>query len=347
MTDSAMASRHMMRKAVTTAPDFYTVFGAGLTIGAPTWPAAKHVQMAITGTDAVTGYADTDLSTLYGTNTNYRFWGIGNMPNATDMDADPEQETYFTQTITTPADPIVPGGRQLTNACLLTELGSNPQTHLYVGIQSAAALAGPIESCYWEMDFILPAGLDLQTINPGTGKFWVGPLEIKTGAYYDDPTYYQAVGDFRVKVGLTGASGGVNRWQVICDNEANGRGVIPELSIAPYDSVYEYVNIINTDETVLLNTRTNIKIWYKSPSGPEDLTTGRLRIDVKPEGYDAFSICDITSGYQLCGEANLPITRLFFGSNYTSASPLPFPSVLESLAIYNNPTDSLLNSLFR
>ena len=345
-----MAARNMMRKAVTTVPDFWTVFGTGLTIGSPTFGVAKHVHMTITGTDAVTGYSDTHLDTLYGASTQYDFWGIGDMADAADMDADPEHLTYFDNSIATATHPLIKGGRQLTNSCLVRVTGApNPQTHLYVGIQSAAALADPVQEQYWEIDFILPAGLDLQSGDTATGKFFSSPLEFKTGAWYDTDaaTYKQAVGDFRIGIGVTGTdTGGVNRWYVSADNEANGRGTIPELSVTPYDVVYQYVDIVNADETVHLGVRTKARVWYKRPVDADDLTTGRLRVDIKAEGYDAFTLCNITSGYQLCGQNNLPITRIFLGSNYTSAT-LPNATILESVAIYNNPTASLLESLFR
>ena len=359
--DSALASRHPMRRAVTTQPDFYTVFGSGVTIGTPRYGVAKHINITITGTDAVTGYSDTALDTIYGTGTQYEFWGIGDMESALSMDGDlttpgdglapNEYLTYFENTITTPTNPLIKGGRQLTNSCLVRETGSpNPQTHLYVGIQSAAALANPVEAQYFEFDFILPSGLDLQAGDTGTGKFWVTPLEIKTGAWYDTgaTAYKQAVGDFRIKVGCTGTdTGGVNRWQVIADNEANGRSVIPELSVTPYDDVYKYVDITNTDEPVLLGVRTNAKIYYKRPEGGvSDTTTGRLKVVIKPEGYEAFTICNIGEGYQLTGQLHLPITRIFWGTNYTSAD-LPNATILESVAVYNNPTASLMESLFR
>lgn len=340
MYASILASK-LPARSPAQVPDFWTVFGAGVTIGPPTFgPVAKHSHEAITGTDSVTGYSEADLVTLYGSGTQYELWGIGD-------GSDPVPITDFIHTITTPVDPIIPGARQLTNGCAVRVTGSpNPQTHLYVGITAANALAAPIESSYFEYDLILPEGLDLQLGDTGTGNFYI-VQDFKDGAWYNGSTYKQAVGSFRIKVGLTGfGTGGVNRWQVTWDNDADGRTIIPELrDNPPYNSVFKYGEITNTTEPVRLGVRTKIKMWYKRPSGPNDLTTGRLKVEVNPEGFDPFILADIAEGYQLCGQVFLPLTRLLFLSNYTSAV-LPNPLIGESLAIYNNPTPGFLAARF-
>ena len=335
-----------MLRPVTTRPDFWTVFGSGVNIGAVTaGPVSNQFHLPITGTDSVTGYATTALGTIYGGSPTYEIQGISNASPATT-----DYPTYFTSSIDTVSDPIVKGARQLNHGCLFQDISaSNPQSQLYVGISSTNALATPITSQYWEIDTILPADLDLQGGYPGLGKFWI-IAEFKTGAWFDpgSSTYKQAVGDYRFKVGLTGISG-VNQWNVICDDDANGRNnsTIPELMVPPYNTpAYKYFDWADPDQAVYLGVRTKVKIYYKRPvGGTADLNTGRLRVDIKQYGYDGFTLCNIAGNQQLCGQINLPLTRLFFGSNYHSATK-PNNTIIESLQIYNNPSTDLLNRLF-
>lgn len=335
---------------------FQTVFGPGVLLGTPTRTGSDTNWITtVTGTDEITGFNfPADLIAFLGP---YAYAAVQSIPEigvtAGDLTTFNSKFTNQIQATTWDGSPYSTVGNELLLqldvrdtiglTSLPGEVHNNPQTDLLIAASSASALANPLKEFYIRMDFFVPAGVNTQAGDTGSGRFWLF-YDVKTGAYNS----LNSVGDFRYLVGIYGASG-VDKYQVIFDNNANGRGVIPSLSVGgiPISSggsavpTQEYMKIAS-DATVRTNCWHTLHIYTKRPANYLDTTTGIHQVVIEPHGYDRIVLCDINGdGYQAMGIENLPITRMFCGLNYTSCN-LPNPFTLANLEFWTKPPFDLV-----
>lgn len=233
-------------------------------------------------------------------------------------------------------------GKELSLSCDVRDtigLGgqtfTNPQTDFLVNIGTAAALADPVREYYIRMDCFVPAGLTTQTGDTGSGNFWLF-IDIKHGGYNN----LNGVGDLRHIVSITN-NGGVDAYTASIDDDANGRGVIPALSVGGIPGTAlpktTFLNI-RSPATVRTGVKHVVHMYVKYPvGGRSDTETGIYTVVIEPEGYDPVVVCDVHgAGYTMAGVEELPPTRFHIGLNYTSAI-LPNPIIIGNIEIWNKP----------
>lgn len=300
---------------------FHTVFD-GVSLGAATQVSSTNWKVPFANSsDSTTGYdLVTTLQNLWGASVDSR---IQCVPQSGYTVSDlTEFATYFDPTLTT---------NQLSLNCLARHaLGaSNPQSLWNVSRSTADANAYPINELCIIGYAKLPAGLDLQSGNTASGKYYQ-VVEFKTGGYGGD----SAVGDLRVKIKVTGVNG-YNEWVAEVDNNANGRGIIPSVET---DVTYYYQNYSGI--TASPDTWTKYYFYFNR-------NAGRAIMAIEPDGGIFSVIGNVYPanipllGGVLYGHENLPITRVFLGNSYTSAN-LPAPLLMKELQLWNRPPIELV-----
>jgi hypothetical protein len=334
---------------VATLPLFHTAFGSGVVLGTPERAGSDtNWRTFVTGTDAVTGHTLPDtLEDFLGAGTLVKIQSIPETGNgiADDANAQTNFADRFTNQIQSTTSTYKESGNELLLQCdYRHDTGTNnPQTDLLIDRTAASALSIPFEEWYIRTDFYVPAGLNTQTGDTSTGKFFLFS-DIKTGGYDDN----YGVGDFRYTVAINGDSG-TDKYEVRFDSEANGRGIIPGLStggipISEGGSALakETYMQIASEETVRTGCWHTLHIYTKRPANYLDTTTGIHQVVIEPHGYDPIELCNIRGGgYQAMGVENLPVTRLLVCLNYTSAI-LPNPIAIANLEIGERPQRPLI-----
>ena len=297
---------------------FHTVF-AGMSLSGTPYSQGSLKNWIVDfsdSTDSTTGYdIDADLKTLWGSNTQI---GIQNIPQSNLAADGSDFATYFAPSLAT---------NQLTLQCSArhsTGSGTgNPQCTLMVSRTAAQAAANDINELCVMLYAKLPAGLDLQAGNTATGKFFEVGFEIKSGGYGGA----SGVGDIRYKLEVLGNNGS-NEWAATVDNEANGRGTIPSVESALTQYYRNFSGVAPT-----LNTWTKCYVYFNR-------SKGRVIMAVEPDG-GVFSVIGDASApdfptlnYTLYGHERLPITRMFLGLNYTSAT-LPAATLIKEVQIWD------------
>lgn len=318
----------------------------GLTIGTPTRSGSDTNWLStVTGTN-VRGYSfPSSVVSAFGSGSSLY---VQSIPEGGITTGDLATfEAKFTNVIQNRTFPVYGslGGKELSLACDVRDtigLGgqtfTNPQTDLVVNIGTAAGLASPLREYYIRMDCFVPAGLTTQTGDTGSGNFWLF-IDIKTGGYNN----LNGVGDFRHIVSITN-NGGVDAYTAIMDDEANGRGIIPGLSVGgvPGTPLPKTTFLqIQSPATVRTGVKHVIHMYVKYPvGGRSDTTTGIYTVVIEPEGYDPIVVCDVHGeGYIMAGVESLPPLRFHY-LNYTSAL-LPNPIIIGNIEMWDSPSLSV------
>lgn len=266
--------------------------------------------------DSTTGYdLSADIKAIFGSATAVVMQSV---PQNSILLAD--FGTYYGSTLT--------GGELRVQCTMRDSMASpNPQTHLHFLRTAAQALADDINELCLMLYVKIPAGLDLQSGNTTTGKFWE-VWELKTGGYNN----LTSIGDMRFKMEILG-NNGYNEWVCTVDDNAGGNGTIYGMPASTQVIKRNFSGI-----TAQLNTWTKCYSWWNR-------SKGRITMAIHPDG-GAFQVigdiypADIQESYlaknTLYGAADLPICRLFFGSNYTTAN-LPAPNAIKEMQIWDKP----------
>ena len=306
---------------------FYTTFdgmsiNVGGTYAADSIDPSRNFYTPFSDTsDSTTGYdLSTDIKALFGSSTLVIIQSI-------------PQQAILLADFGTYHSPDVSSG-QITLTCDLRDFtGSpNPQSHLLISRSAAQALANDVNELCVVTYFKLPAGLDLQVGNTSTGKFFI-PFEIKTGGYNNQA----GVGDMRFKLQIDGTNG-FNEYVCTVDDNANGNGIVPGV---PASTTIFYRNFSGV--TAALDTWTKFYLWWNR-------SAGRLTMAVEPDGgvfkvigdvYPRDLQASVLNKTTLYGVQNLPITRMFFVSNYTSTN-IPAPTIVKEIQLWNKPPIELV-----
>lgn len=271
-------------------------------------------------TDTTTGYnIDTTIDSLFGSATTVQLQSI---PQNSILLSN--FGTYFSSNI---------ANGELTVQCNLrdTPNSPNPQTHLLFSRSAAQALANDVEELCVMSYVKIPANLNLQNAIVSTGRFFE-VMEYKTGGYNG----LNGVGDMRFKVELTG-NNGYNEWSLAVDDGANGYGIIPGLGNSA-NTVNVYARIY-TSEPVQLDVYTKCYLYWNRPKC-------QLKLAIHPDGGEFKFLAEVTKEHMLSsvlnkstlyGIADLPFTRLFVVSNYTSSNNLPVPTKCKELQLWDKP----------
>ena len=226
--------------------------------------------------------------------------------------------------------PNIASNGEITLTCNMrdTPTSPNPQEHLFLLRTSAQALASDIEELCIVTDIKLPAHLNLSSNVISTTGYYYIVEEYKTGSYNNQTS----AGDMRFKVEILG-NNGFNEWVLVVDDGANGYGIVPGLP-GPSTTIYsrKFSGI-----SAQLGVYTKVYLYWNRPKCI-------LKLAIHPDGGDFRFVAEITAADMLAsalnkstlyGIAELPITRFFFVSNYSSANNLPVPTVCSEFQIWN------------